>query len=263
MSEQQSEKTKIDKNDAVVVIHEGWELTGKQGRVVEFREKGTDPEDPDSTIGVRLQHHQTYPHNGVVFFAEEDLRVMTTDDQQDISTEQLLNTLFGSNMWHYYSKRVDPLMIGFAECDYDGCDRTVLLRILVNNHGAIYEYDTCAEHAKYHGRNCDGFPGGRSDAHYTTVFDRDPWTNPKEKPKEGETVIVKITGKSEDLYRVTTGCHFENPDFGVTVGWHLNCLLDAHADYTDIIAVVASEALEANDGWTRDENILGWMHIPR
>ena len=138
-------------------------FTKNQGRVEEV---GSDHE--DGPIGLSFPGYCRYLFDDrsygkigtIVYFEESELRKNGRDDPQDIDLDQLCDILFGRSMWSCREIYDRPLMIGFTKCE--GCDKTVVARILVNNHGTVSEIDVCKDHLEYHGRNCDGFPFKKS-----------------------------------------------------------------------------------------------------
>lgn len=133
------------------------QYNGKQCRVVHTNSKSK-----EGPIGVVFPAYYNlfYPHESpdmVIHFRIRELRKLGRDDPQDRSVEEMCTLLFG-RMWTNVWVRDKPLMVGFDECPHEGCDKTVVARIMVNNHGTVSEIDVCKEHVEYHGRNCDGFP---------------------------------------------------------------------------------------------------------
>lgn len=153
---------KLEVGDIATVILRDSRFYGKQGRV-DVADGGHQPDGP---IGLFFPKYYSglfdhFDKLGLIYFKRNELRKNGRGDPQDVDLRQLCDILFGKSMWSMVLQLDSPLMIGFTKCA--GCDKTVVARIMVNNHGTVSEIDVCADHSKYHGRNCDGFPLKKSE----------------------------------------------------------------------------------------------------
>lgn len=143
---------------------------GKQGEVVLIADDGN----KEGPVGVKFPGWYKIidwqffdfdlPRDAVVRFEKNELRVDERWRQPEISDQLLCDLLFGRSMWHtrYVSK--EPFIPGYRECQHESCKKPAILRILVNCWGVVSDWDVCAEHAAFHGRNCEEFPAKKTAA---------------------------------------------------------------------------------------------------
>ena len=186
----------VDMSEAHPIPYPDSKYNGKQGRIVHTHSK-----DEEGPIGVVFPEYYNLfyspdPPGSVVHFQPDELKKLGRDDPQDRSVEEMCTLLFG-RMWTNVWLLDKPLMIGFDECPHEGCDKTVVARIMVNNHGTVSEIDVCKKHMEYHGRNCDGFemkqPSGQID-----VDEKLPDT-----PR-----VVQVWAKGDDLKKKGRGAQY-------------------------------------------------------